>query len=249
MNELSPPSDLALQAPEALTPIPVESASGRVRLKPEAVAALDAQVADFVQQVSTLDPQDPKFRDCVQRIHGLGSRDIEGAAAVSSRMLERPVRTLNNRLSDRSSRNGHTLKDQRRTVEALDPSRQGDLRAPRRLLGMIPMGNRLADYFARFQSSQAHLNAILEALRRGKDELMRDNAAIEQEKLHLWTLMERLEGHVYLGRQLDARLEDRAARLELQDPEKARVVREDMLFYMRQKVMDLLTQLSVSIQC
>ena len=248
MNELSPPSDLALQAPEALTPIPVESASGRVRLKPEAVAALDAQVADFVQQVSTLDPQDPKFRDCVQRIHGLGSRDIEGAAAVSSRMLERPVRTLNNGLIDGSSGIGHTLVDLRRTVEALDPSRQGDLLAPRRLLGMIPMGNRLADYFARFQSSQAHLNAILEALRRGKDELMRDNAAIEQEKLHLWTLMERLEGHVYLGRQLDARLEDRAARLELQDPEKARVVREDMLFYMRQKVMDLLTQLSVSIQ-
>lgn len=248
MNELSPPSDLALQAPEALTPIPVESASGRVRLKPEAVAALDAQVADFVQQVSTLDPQDPKFRDCVQRIHGLGSRDIEGAAAVSSRMLERPVRTLNNGLIDGSSGIGHTLVDLRRTVEALDPSRQGDLLAPRRLLGMIPMGNRLADYFARFQSSQAHLNAILEALRRGKDELMRDNAAIEQEKCHLWTLMERLEGHVYLGRQLDARLEDRAARLELQDPEKARVVREDMLFYMRQKVMDLLTQLSVSIQ-
>ena len=77
---------------------------------------------------------------------------------------------------------------------------------------------------------------------------LRDNAAIEQEKANLWSLMERLEKFVYIGKKLDAELDGRAVALEAQDPEKARVVREEMLFYMRQKVMDLLTQLSVSIQ-
>lgn len=255
MSELTPPSPtldapaaFVLQAPEPVAPVPAESASGRVRLKPEAVAELDAQVADFVRQIGALDHQDPKFRDCVQRIHALGNQDIENAAAVSNRMLARPVRVLKDGLFDGGEGIGRTLIDLRRTVEDLDPSRQGDLFAPRRLLGLIPLGNRLADYFDRFQSSQSHLNGIIEALRRGKDELIRDNAAIEQEKVTLWTLMERLEKTIHIGRRLDAELDSRAALLDAQDPEKARVVREEMLFYMRQKVMDLLTQLSVSIQ-
>ncbi len=245
---LEPPQGFELHAPGPVAAVPAQSASGRVRLKPEAVAELDAQVADFVRQVGALDGRDPQFRECVQRIHAMGSREIEGAAAVSNRMLERPVRTLQDGLLDVGTGIGRTLIDLRRTVEDLDPSRQGDLLAPRRLLGLIPLGSRLADYFDRYRSSQSHLNGIIEALRRGKDELLRDNAAIEQEKALLWGLMERLEKYVYIGRRLDAELEARALQFDAQDPEKARVVREEMLFDTRQKVTDLLTQLAVGVQ-
>jgi uncharacterized protein YaaN involved in tellurite resistance len=51
-----------------------------------------------------------------------------------------------------------------------------------------------------------------------------------------------------VGKQIDAALEARIAEIEVQEPEKARVVKEEMLFYVRQKVQDLLTQLAVSIQ-
>jgi len=78
--------------------------------------------------------------------------------------------------------------------------------------------------------------------------LLRDNAAIEQEKVNLWTLMERLEKYVHIGKKLDGQLDAKARELEGSDPEKARVVREEMLFYARQKVTDLLTQLAVNIQ-
>jgi uncharacterized protein YaaN involved in tellurite resistance len=74
------------------------------------------------------------------------------------------------------------------------------------MLGIIPLGNKLSDYFDRYQSSQDHLNAIIESLKRGKDELMRDNAAIEQEKVNLWALMERLEKYIHIGRALDTAL-------------------------------------------
>ena len=136
---------------------------------------------------------DPKFKDCVERIHSMGTKEIERSASVSNRMLDRPVKTMKNGLFDSGSEISSSLVDLRNTVEKLDPSRQGDLFAPRKLLGMIPFGNRLLDYFDQYQSSQSHLNAIIEALKRGQDELMRDNAAIEQEKVNLWTLMERLE--------------------------------------------------------
>jgi uncharacterized protein YaaN involved in tellurite resistance len=247
-QELAPPQAFTLEPAAPVLPAPVESASGRVRLKPEDVQELDAQVRKFIDDISSHDSQDPVFKEAVARIHSMGNKDIEASAAVSNRMLERPVKSLQDGLFDKGAEIGRGLIDLRRQVEELDPSRQGDLFSARKLLGMIPLGNRVADYFARYQSSQAHLNAIIEALRHGKDELMRDNASIEQEKINLWTLMERLEKYIFIGKKLDGELDAKARSLDAGDAEKARVIREEMLFYTRQKVMDLLTQMSVNIQ-
>ena len=247
-TELVPPQAFTLEPPAPVAVVPVESASGRVRLKAEDVAALDDQVRQFIDDITSHDSQHPKFKDAVARIHSMGSKDIEASASVSNRMLDRPVKTLDNGLFDKGSQIGQGLIDLRRQIEDLDPSRQGDLFGARKLLGLIPLGNKLADYFDRYQSSQSHLNAIIEALKRGKDELLRDNAAIEVEKTNLWGLMERLEKYVHIGRKLDGELEAKAAALDAADPEKARVVREEMLFYTRQKVTDLLTQMAVNIQ-
>lgn len=237
-----------LEPPAAVAPIAPESASGRIRLKPEDVQALEAQVQAFLGEITALDVNDARFRSAVERVHGLGQREIEASAAVSSRLLERPVGSLNHGLFDERSAIGRGLVDLRHQVETLDPSRQGDLLTPRRLLGLIPFGNRLVAYFDRFRSAQSHLGAIVAGLRRGRDELQRDNAAIEQEKANLWGLMERLERYIHLGRRLDAGLEERLATLDATDPERAKLVRDEMLFYTRQKVQDLLTQLSVNVQ-
>lgn len=247
-TELTPPQTFTLEPPAAVAAVPVESASGRVRLKAEDVSALDAQVRQFIDDITAHDSQDPKFKEAVERIHSMGVKDIEASASVSNRMLERPVKSLENGLFDKGAEIGKGLVDLRRQIEALDPSRQGDLFSARKLLGIIPMGNKLVDYFDKYQSSQSHLNAIIESLKRGKDELLRDNAAIEMEKANLWGLMERLEKYIHIGKKLDAELATRAAALEASDPEKARVVREEMLFYTRQKVTDLLTQMAVNIQ-
>src|SRR5262245_14449631 len=187
-QELMPPADLELLPPAPVAAVPVESASGRVRLKPEAIADLDAQIREFIDQVTSLDAHDPKFKDVVDRIHTMGSRDIERSASVSNRMLERPVRSMKNGLFDSGSEISRSLVDLRNTVEKLDPTRQGDLFSPRKILGLIPMGSRLVDYFDQYRSSQTHINAIVEALRRGKDELLRDNAAVEQEKINIWKI-------------------------------------------------------------
>ena len=246
--ELTPPADLKLTPPQPVQAVAPESASGRVKLKPEAVAELDAQVRSFIDAMTGLDEQDPKFKDCLDRIHTMGNKDVEQSAGVSNRLLDRPVKTLKNGLFDSGSDISRALVDLRTTVERLDPSSQGDLFTPRKLLGLIPFGNRLNEYFDQYRSSQSHLNAIVETLRRGKDELLRDNAAIEQEKVNLWTLMERLEKYIYLGKKLDSALEAKAKELDPTDAQKAKVVREELLFYTRQKVTDLLTQMAVNIQ-
>jgi uncharacterized protein YaaN involved in tellurite resistance len=245
---LTPPADLQLTPPQPVAAVPPESASGRVKLKPEDLAELDGQVRSFIDAMTGLDEQDPKFKDCLDRIHTMGNKDVEQSAGVSNRLLDRPVKTLKNGLFDSGSDISRALVDLRTTVEKLDPSSQGDLFAPRKLLGLIPFGNRVNEYFDQYRSSQSHLNAIVETLKRGKDELLRDNAAIEQEKVNLWALMERLEKYIYLGKKLDSALDAKAKALDGTDAQRARVVREELLFYTRQKVTDLLTQMAVNIQ-
>jgi uncharacterized protein YaaN involved in tellurite resistance len=225
-GSLKPPADLELTPPQPVSAVAPEAAAGRVKLPPQETAELDSQVRSFVDSIATLDEHDPKFKECVDRVHTMGNKDVELSASVSNRMLERPVRSMKSGLFDSGSDISQSLVDLRNTIEKLDPSRQGDLFAPRKLLGLIPFGSRVASYFEQYQSSQTHINAIVESLRRGKDELMRDNAAIEQEKVNLWTLMERLEKYIYLGKHLDAALEGKAKALDGTDPEKARVVRE-----------------------
>jgi uncharacterized protein YaaN involved in tellurite resistance len=78
--------------------------------------------------------------------------------------------------------------------------------------------------------------------------LRKDNAALEQEKLHLWETMQRLNQYAYVAEHLDAALVAKIAEIEAADPDKAKTLREDVLFYARQKHQDLLTQLAVSIQ-
>jgi uncharacterized protein YaaN involved in tellurite resistance len=113
---------------------------------------------------------------------------------------------------------------------------------------MIPFGDKIEDYFRKYQSAQSHLDGILHALRNGQDELGKDNAALNLEKQQLWDAMGRLNQYVYVAERLDARLSAAIAELEATNPDKAKAFREDVLFYVRQKHQDLLTQLAVSIQ-
>lgn len=245
-DELTPPQSLT--PPQPVEPIPQEKAGQMVKLDQQAITRVDEKVNEFINTVIRSDVQSDPFKERVNAIHNMGSKEIRASAAVSNRILDRPVKAMDSGLFNDTTPVSRSLVDLRKTVEDLDPSRQGDLFSPQRLLGILPFGNRLRDYFLRYQSSQAHINAIINALYHGQDELRKDNAAIEQEKANLWNLMQQLQQYIYAGKKIDAALEAKVTEIETSDPEKARVVREEMLFYVRQKVQDLLTQMAVNIQ-
>lgn len=245
-DALTPPS--ALTPPAPVKQVEQEGADKMIRLEPAMMEKLDEKVHEFTEIVVTSDVQSDIFKERVDTIHNMGNKEIRASANVSNRMLERPVKAMESNLFDNGSQISKSLVDLRKTVEELDPSRQGDLLSPNKLLGVIPFGNRIRDYFLKYQSAQTHLDAIINSLYRGQDELRKDNAAIEQEKTNLWNLMVQIRQYVYVGKKIDGALENRLLDLEAQDPEKARVVKQEMLFYVRQKVQDLLTQLAVNIQ-
>jgi uncharacterized protein YaaN involved in tellurite resistance len=239
---------LVLQPPAPVAVVAPAKAANAVPLAPEETTKLDGQIADFVTAVTSLDIHGTDFKSRVDAIGTMGNAEIAQAAAVSNRMLERPINSLKNGMLDEKSSVSKGLGDLRETIEKLDPSRQGDLFSPRKLLGFIPMGSKLVRYFDGYKSAQSHLNAIIESLYRSKDELQKDNAAIETEKTQLWALMKRLEQYIYLGKKLDASLSSKLDALDATDPDRAKVLREDVLFYTRQKVTDLLMQMAVNVQ-
>jgi uncharacterized protein YaaN involved in tellurite resistance len=242
---LQPP---ALTPPEPVAAVAPQDAAGRVPLPPAETERLDRQVADYIGALTSLDPESPDFKARVDHINALGDAEVRQSASVANRMLERPMSAMKNGVYDNASPVSKALLDLRNTVESLDPSKSGDLLSPRKLLGIVPFGNKIRAYFDGYRSAQSHLNAVIETLYRSKDELQRDNAAIEQEKANMWSLMQKLEQFVYLGKKLDAEVETRLAALETTDPQRAKVLREDVQFYTRQKVQDLLTQMAVNVQ-
>ena len=251
MPELTPPETttpvITLEPPKPVAVVPQDEADQMVKLDQTKVPELDAKVNDFVMHVLQTPINTSVFDEKVNAIHQLGSAEIRASAQIANRMLDRPAKSMDKALFDNSPI-AKSLTELRGVVEDLDPSRQGSLDSPRKFLGIIPMGKTVQDYFRKYESSQTHINSIIESLYNGKDELMKDNAVIEQEKVNMWNLMQSLRQYIYVGKKIDERLEQKIGELEATDPEKARVVKEEMLFYVRQKNMDFLTQLAVNIQ-
>lgn len=241
---------LVLEPPPAVAPVAPAQAEQALPIQPQDVARLDELVDQYIAGVTSIDVQAPEFRAKVEDIRKLGDEDIRASASVSNALLDKPVASLKEGGLAQASTVSKSLLDLRRTVEELDPSHQGDMFSPRKLLGILPFGSgdRIRDYFDRYQSSQGHLNAIIESLYSGQDELRRDNAAIVGEQQRLWETNGRLRQYLYMAQQLDRRLVEKIAQIETTDPIRATALRQDLLFYVRQKVQDLATQLAVGVQ-
>jgi uncharacterized protein YaaN involved in tellurite resistance len=240
---------LVLTPPDPVGPVSDTQATNAVKLDPATEAKLDTTVDAFVTSLTTLDPHSADFQKKVDSVSSMGDEDIRQSAQVSNRLLDKPAAAMQSGAFDPTSQVATSLVKLRRTVEDLDPARQGILHgAERKILGLIPFGNALRDYFNKYQSGQANINSIIQSLYSGQDELRKDNAAIEQEKVNLWAIMQRLQQYDYMAKKMDAAVSVQVSQLQSSDPPRAKVMQEDVLFYVRQKDQDILTQLAVSVQ-
>ena len=242
---LAPPAAvLVVDDQQAASAIPIDSGK-EVELRSKANA--------FVSELAAIDTKSPAFSQKVDSITSMGEKDMRAAAAVSNRMLERPAIALGKgkqgkQGDDAQTRVSNTLVDLRTTVTDLDPKR-ADLSGVKKLLKWLPGGDKVDRYFAKYQSAQSHLNAIIKALDSGQDDLRKDNAAIETEKANMWTTMGKLREYNELAGALDASLANKIAEFEAAGrTEDANVLRSDALFPVRQRRQDIMTQMAVNVQ-
>ncbi|WP_171109962.1 MULTISPECIES: toxic anion resistance protein [Streptomyces] len=234
-----------LTPPEPVPPVPREKAGGLVPVDDGVRTDMARKAAEYVAGLAALDARSPEFAGKVGEITALGAGEMRTAAAQSNRMLERTVRSLPSKGGDAQAQVAGSLVELRRVVEDLDPR---DLPAAkgRKFLSRLPGGNKLRDHVAKYASAQGTLNKIVGSLRGGQDELRRDNAALQTERVRLWETMGKLQEYVVLTEALDRAVEEHIGGVT--DPQQADTLRADVLFPVRQKHQDLLTQLAVCAQ-
>ncbi len=246
-------SDLVLVPPAAVPAVGAAQASTMMPISEARSTELAARAKTFVDGLAGLDPRDPAFQKKIDDVGAMGQDDIRNAASVSNAMLERPVAALmaakgDGDAGDPQRQVAKSLVDLRIQIEDLDPSKADEGGLRKFLMDLIPFRDKIRSYFAKYASAQTQLNKIITALQNGQDELLKDNASVEGEKARLWDTMNRLQEYSVMTAALDSQLVDQIATVRQTDPAKADTLTSDILFAVRQKHQDLLTQLAVSAQ-
>jgi len=241
---MTPPIDDFALTPPTPIPVTIEKTSGLVPVDAEKKTELEKKVDEFVSRLLATSASSPEFGKQADSITNMGQKQITDAASSSNRFLDRPIKAMKNQ-----GEVGSDLVKLRNVVESLDPGKRGNLLAPRKLLGIIPLfGSKLQAYFDDYTPAQKHISEILGSLMTGKDGLLKDNAAIDGERTRLWNVMGQLEQMIYLAKALDQKLEEAANDQDHIDQDKAKAIRQTALFQVRQRTTDLLTQMAVSVQ-
>ena len=245
-------SDLVLVPPAPVPNVGNAQASSMMPIDDARSAELAQRAKAFIADLIDQDPHAPEFTKKINDVANMGRDEIRGAAAVTNRMLERPVAALAAARGagddgDAQRKVANTLVELRLTIEDLDPTRN-DGGIGQFLLNLVPFRDKIRSYFAKYASAQTQLDKILRSLQNGQDSLLKDNAAVEGEKVRLWDTMNKLQEYAVLTSALDAQLVEQIDKIRSTDAAKADALTADLLFAIRQKHQDLLTQLAVSAQ-
>jgi uncharacterized protein YaaN involved in tellurite resistance len=174
---------------------------------------------------------------------------LQKEAMRQSEMLRAPLRDLSRR-GEEGGDVAKSLINLKVQVEGLDPGKL-DLEPGwfSRTVGRIPgIGTPMQRYFSKFESAQTVISAILRSLEVGKVQLERDNLTLSEDQKRMRELSTRLEQAVQFGRAIDQKLQYSLDREIEKGSPQAKFVAEELVFPLRQRIMDLQQQLAVNQQ-
>jgi len=213
---------------------------------------LEKMAAEFASRVLAFNPEDANQLEVreqnVAAVDNLGAK-AQKDSALRSAMLKEPIRKLVQKGED-GGEVANALVDLNMKVEELDPG-NFDLEPGwfGRLLGMIPgIGTPLKRYFLQFESAQTMLDAIFRSLQTGADVLKRDNITLIDDQKQLRLATHKLRKAIELGMMVDNKLNQVMEQEIPTDDPRSGFIKEELLFPLRQRIMDLQQQLAVNQQ-
>jgi len=219
------------------------SPAAELQIEPGAVERIERLVAGYVRSICALDPRDAEYQRTVAAVQRLGEREFLATAAMSGRVLDRRFHAMSGVLTAKAPM-ARRLADLRKSVTSLDPSRLR-LDGKRSVRQEI---DELSRYFERFWRAQNRIEETLAALTEGRMALEQDNAAIGQEELSLATEMESLRQYAFLAGRLDDGLAAAIEEFAAAEPERADALRADVLYSVRRRRQEILTELAIATQ-
>ena len=231
-------SELKLQDPMQMT---VEQAAGD--------PAIQEQAEDIVARILKTDLEDAGAAASVRSgVETMGSA-LQKEAARRSAMLKQPLTKLMAD-SEEGGQVASSLIDLKVQVEELDPAQINlDAGFLTRMLGYLPgIGTPIKRYFSRFENASTAIDAIINSLEAGREQLKRDNVTLADDQEAMRSLTKKLEKTVQLGQLVDKRLQDVLDTEISQEDGRYKFIAEELLFPLRQRIQDLQQQLLVNQQ-
>jgi uncharacterized protein YaaN involved in tellurite resistance len=235
-------SPLVLTPPEVITPVAPNQSMEAVPLKPEVKAAVAAQVDRFIDSLVTEDIHSDAFKAKLDSAFRLGKEEASIASnLMTGRFMER------NFVGVESSAAFKAIGELRGHLDELNPGKEGDLFSKQKILGIIPFGNKLQAYFRKYESAASQLNKSMEQIYTARDDMQKDEVEIESLRSKLWEAMQNLKAAIEFSQQLDTKIADKVVSLKVSQPERAKAMEQEVLFYARQNLSDMLTQQAVCV--
>ena len=240
---LSPPdTSFALTPPEVMQPVAQSKAADLVVVKPERAQALDEKADAFIATLMTQDVHSADFKQKLDLAFALGKEEISVASSLlQGRLMER------NFVDAAGTPAFKAISDLRGHLDDLNPGNQGDLLSANRILGLIPWGNKLQAYFRRFQSAASQIKTCMTQLYAARDDIQKDLADVDAQRARIWTGMEKMSEAILFAKLLDDKIGAKVDALRATDALRARALEQEVQFYARQNLTDMLTQQAVSI--
>ncbi|MDC0662919.1 toxic anion resistance protein [Marinobacter sp. SS21] len=208
---------------------------------------LKAQADDLVKNLVALDIRDLDKRERQARsVTTLGST-VARQLAQQSAILKQPVTNLVRDAEDGGPVANGLLSLQEQVSE-INPNRVDfTMGSMRRILARIPgVGTPVSRWFARYQSVDGVIQDIVTSLKDGRAQLERDNVTLRSDQKRMRELTFQLQDYVKLGQLMDQALTEQVD--QATDDERRAFLEEEVLFPLRQRIMDLQQMLAVNQQ-
>jgi len=212
-------------------------------------AGLDTQSDQIVTTLFALDATEVRAQQQkAMSIRELGA-DVQREIYKRSALLKQPMSKLVNDAEDGGEVANALLALQENTAK-INPDRfDFDMGTLRRLLSMIPgIGTPLSRWFAQYQSVEGVIQTIVKSLEDGQQQLKRDNTTLKDDQLTMRELTIKLEHYIELGSLLDKKITAKLAEDTTLEQAQQHFIEEDVLFPLRQRILDLQQQLAVNQQ-
>ena len=174
-------------------------------------------------------------REILQAVEGLG-QDIVRQSAAKNEMLSRRMVEFS-REGGESGDVAKGLEELAIKMRDLDPSHVDFAKSG-------PLGklfNPVRKYFERYKTADAEIGDIVQSLERGKATLKNDNVTLELEEDTMRDLTKQLNQQIEMATDLDSYLTTAVEKARAEgttDPERIKFVEEEVIFPLRQKILD-----------
>jgi uncharacterized protein YaaN involved in tellurite resistance len=217
-----------------------------IQLTPTDEKSMDAKADEFVAQLLNFDPSNTDEQEARKSSVEQMAYDVQKRAAKQSELLRQPVRKMTEKSDDKGDV-ANALINLKVKVEELDPGKfdfeDGWIS---RTLGRLPgVGTPIKRYFSKFESAQTVIGAITRSLENGRDQLQRDNTTLVEDQKQMRESSKKLEQAVRLGQLMDQKIQYKLDREIPKEDPKHKFVSEELLFPLRQRIIDLQQQLAV----